>query len=303
MKKIVEVSGLIKSYQNKRIINNIDFSINQGEFVALLGPNGSGKSTIISILCGLLQFDSGDIRICGYRENENNMELRQHIGVVFQNSVLDDILSLRNNLLLRCGFYNLKKKQAYSRIEELISLCDLKDFIDQKVSTLSGGQRRKGDIARALIANPRLLILDEPTTGLDPQSRLQIWQTIENLQKNNTMTILLTTHYLEEAEKASQIIMIKHGKMIAQGTVATLTKQFVSGTLRIYSNDLEMLQHVLKKNYITYVTKGNSVEISLSMKENPLSILKKIEMYVRNFEVHLGTLEEAYFKIMKEELI
>lgn len=302
MKKIVEVSGLIKSYQNKRIINNIDFSINQGEFVALLGPNGSGKSTIISILCGLLQFDSGDIRICGYRENENNMELRQHIGVVFQNSVLDDILSLRNNLLLRCGFYNLKKKQAYLRIEELISLCDLKDFIDQKVSTLSGGQRRKGDIARALIANPRLLILDEPTTGLDPQSRLQIWQTIENLQKNNTMTILLTTHYLEEAEKASQIIMIKHGKMIAQGTVATLTKQFVSGTLRIYSNDLEMLQHVLKKNNITYVTKGNSVEIALSMKENPLSILKKIEMYVRNFEVHLGTLEEAYFKIMKEEL-
>ena len=302
MKKIVEVSGLIKSYQNKRIINNIDFSINQGEFVALLGPNGSGKSTIISILCGLLQFDSGDIRICGYRENENNMELRQHIGVVFQNSILDDILSLRNNLLLRCGFYNLKKKQAYSRIEELIALCDLKDFIDQKVSTLSGGQRRKGDIARALIANPRLLILDEPTTGLDPQSRLQIWQTIENLQKNNTMTILLTTHYLEEAEKASQIIMIKHGKMIAQGTVATLTKQFVSGTLRIYSNDLEMLQHVLKKNNITYVTKGNSVEIALSMKENPLSILKKIEMYVRNFEVHLGTLEEAYFKIMKEEL-
>ena len=302
MKKIVEVSGLIKSYQNKRIINNIDFSINQGEFVALLGPNGSGKSTIISILCGLLQFDSGDIRICGYRENENNMELRQHIGVVFQNSVLDDILSLRNNLLLRCGFYNLKKKQAHSRIEELISLCDLKDFIDQKVSTLSGGQRRKGDIARALIANPRLLILDEPTTGLDPQSRLQIWQTIENLQKNNTMTILLTTHYLEEAEKASQIIMIKHGKMIAQGTVATLTKQFVSGTLRIYSNDLEMLQHVLKKNNITYVTKGNSVEIALSMKENPLSILKKIEMYIRNFEVHLGTLEEAYFKIMKEEL-
>jgi len=302
MKKIVEVSGLIKSYQNKRIINNIDFSINQGEFVALLGPNGSGKSTIISILCGLLQFDSGDIRICGYRENENNMELRQHIGVVFQNSVLDDILSLRNNLLLRCGFYNLKKKQAYSRIEELISLCDLKDFIDQKVSTLSGGQRRKGDIARALIANPRLLILDEPTTGLDPQSRLQIWQTIESLQRDNTMAILLTTHYLEEAEKASQIIMIKHGKMIAQGTVATLTKQFVSGTLRIYSNDLEMLQHVLKKNNIAYVTKENSVEIALSMKDNPLSILKKIEMYVRNFEVHLGTLEEAYFKIMKEEL-
>lgn len=299
MKKIVEVCGLSKSYQDKVIINAIDFFIKEGEFVALLGPNGSGKSTTISILCGLLQFDSGTIQVCGHQVN--TMELRRHIGVVFQNSTMDDILSLRSNLLLRCGLYNVTKKQAHIRVEELIALCDLSDFVDQKVSTLSGGQRRKGDIARALIVNPTLLILDEPTTGLDPHSRLQIWQTIERLQKDKNMAILLTTHYLEEAEKADQIIMIKQGEIIAQGTVEALTKQFETGKLILYSEYLEMLQDTLQKNNISYITKDTSVEISLGVKTDPLSILKKVEMYVRTFEVRLGSLEDAFLKIMKEE--
>ncbi len=301
MDTILEVSNITKSYQNKIVVNQLSFTMREGEFLSFIGPNGAGKSTTISILCSLLQFDSGNVKICDYALGKDNLKIRQHIGVVFQNSVLDDILTLKNNLLLRCGLYHLTKKQAHQRVKELSLLCGLDTFIKQKVSTLSGGERRKGDIARALITKPKLLILDEPTTGLDPQSRLQIWETIEKIRKQSSMAILLTTHYMEEAEKADRIIMINHGQIIAQGSVAFLTKNFVSSTLTIYSNNLRGLRNALNKNNIPFITNEQGVEILLKTNSNPISILNKVELYVDQFEVRHGTLEDAFLKIVKEE--
>lgn len=301
MNKILEVRNVTKSYQNKIVVNQLSFSMDEGEFLSFIGPNGAGKSTTISILCSLLQFDSGNVKICDYVLGKDDLKIRQHIGVVFQNSVLDDILTLKNNLLLRCGFYHLTKKQAHQRVKELSLLCGLDTFIKQKVSTLSGGERRKGDIARALITKPKLLILDEPTTGLDPQSRLQIWETIERIRKQSSMAILLTTHYMEEAEKADRIIMINHGKIIAQGSVAFLTNSFVSSTLTIYSNNPMGLRNALNKNNISYITTEKGVEILLKANSNPISILNRVELYIDQFEVRHGTLEDAFLKIVKEE--
>lgn len=301
MNNILEVRNVTKSYQNKKVVNQLSFSMEEGEFLSFIGPNGAGKSTTISILCSLLQFDSGNVKICDYELGKDNLKIRQHIGVVFQNSVLDDILTLKNNLLLRCGFYHLTKKQAHQRVRELSLLCGLDTFIKQKVSTLSGGERRKGDIARALITKPKLLILDEPTTGLDPQSRLQIWETIEKIRKQSSMAILLTTHYMEEAEKADRIIMINHGEIIAQGSVAFLTKNFVSSTLTINSNNPMGLRNALTKNNIPFITTQKGVEILLKANSNPISILNKVELYIDQFEVRHGTLEDAFLKIVREE--
>lgn len=300
MKKIVEVKHVSKSYHNKNVLKDLSFSMQEGEFLALLGPNGAGKSTLISILCSLLQFEQGNITVCGHVLSKNNLQIRQNIGVVFQNSILDNILSLKNNLRLRCGFYNLTKKEAISRVNELANLCGLEDFMNQKVSTLSGGQRRKGDIARALIAKPSLLILDEPTTGLDPHSRLQIWQTIERLRKETSMAILLTTHYMEEAEKADQIIMMNHGEIITSGKVSELKKRFGGSTLTIYSNTLPMLQKTLKKRNITYVPIKGAVEIPIHKNANVLSLLRHVELYTDKFEVHSSSVEDAFLKIIKE---
>lgn len=301
MNEILEVNNVTKSYQNKKVVNHLSFSMTEGEFLSFIGPNGAGKSTTISIVCSLLQFDSGNVEICGYVLGKDNIKIRQCIGVVFQNSVLDDILTLKNNLLLRCGFYHLTKKQAHERVKELSLLCGLDAFIKQKVSTLSGGERRKGDIARALIAKPKLLILDEPTTGLDPQSRLQIWETIDKIREQSSMAILLTTHYMEEAEKADRIIMINHGEIIAQGSVAFLTKKFVSSTLTIYSNRPSELCRVLNRNNILFRATDKEVEILLKENSNPLAILNRVEPYVNQFEVRHGTLEDAFLKIVTEE--
>ncbi|MFV0396347.1 MAG: ABC transporter ATP-binding protein [Coprobacillaceae bacterium] len=301
MGNILEVKDLEKSFRNKKVIEQSNFSIKEGEFLALLGPNGAGKSTTIAIICGLLSFENGEINICGHVLSKENNTIRKQIGIVFQNSVLDDILTLKSNLLLRCGFYNLTKKQAMHRVNELIVLCRLEKFVNQKVSTLSGGERRRGDIARALIAEPRLLILDEPTTGLDPQSRVQIWETIESLQKKSSMAILLTTHYLEEAEKANQIMMMNHGKIIAKGSVQELPKKFSVSTLILYSRYLPMLEKVLRNNYISFISNNERVEIRIHSNSNPLSILNKVEIYVDRFEVRTGTIEDAFLEIMKEK--
>jgi len=301
MKNIIEVTELTKSYQSKKVINQLSFSMKEGEFISLLGPNGAGKSTTISILCSLLQFDTGSVQVCGYTLGKDNHKIREQIGIVFQNSILDDILTLKKNLLLRCGLYKLTKKEAKKRVEELTSLCGLENFINQKVSTLSGGERRRGDIARALITKPALLILDEPTTGLDPHSRAKIWNTIENIQNQSSMGILLTTHYMEEAEKADQIIMMNHGKIIAQGSVEHLTNKFVASTLTIKSRHLLLLQRALNRNHIPFSIADNTVIIHLKENTNSISILKKIEMYVDQFEVRHGTLEETFLKIIREE--
>lgn len=299
MKNIVEVKQLNKSYHGKMVVKELSFSMKENEFLALLGPNGAGKSTTISILCSLLDFDSGDIKVCGFTLGKEDLKIRKHIGIVFQNSVLDNILSVHKNLRLRCGFYGLNKKEANARVEQLSKLCGLDDFIYQKVSTLSGGQRRKVDIARALIPKPSLLILDEPTTGLDPNSRVQIWKTIEKLRAEEAMSILLTTHYMEEAEKADKIIIVNHGEIVIQGSVEQLIQQYVKGVLKLYTDNRSLLQSVLEKHQINYHLYFEHIEINLMSTRRALSILQRVEPYINHFEMKLGSLEDVFLSIIK----
>jgi multidrug/hemolysin transport system ATP-binding protein len=295
MKNIIDVKQVSKQYNGKKVVHQLSFSMKEKEFLALLGPNGAGKSTTIAMLCGLLQKDEGDIYICG-----DTLDTKG-IGIVFQNSVLDENLTLKRNLLLRCGLYRIPKKEALQRINIVIKLCGLTDFINQKVVTLSGGERRKGDIARALLVEPRMLILDEPTTGLDPYSRKQIWDMIKHLKQQTTIAILLTTHYLEEAEQADQILIMNHGKQITKDSVIALKERFGSTTVFLYPWVLEDMQRILRTKRIPFIVMNNGIKLTLLKNQNLLSLLTMLEPYLYYFEVHRGTIEDAFLKIIEEK--
>lgn len=226
MQEILKAEGLKKYFGKVKAVDGVDFSVSQGGLVALLGQNGAGKSTTINIICTLLKKDAGCVRVCGADVDLQPDEVRANIGVVFQGSIMDRTLSVSDNLLLRAGFYGLNGTQARERLKNLDGMLDLKEIFSRQYGKLSGGQRRRTDIARALIHTPKLLILDEPTTGLDPQSRLSVWETIENLRRETGMTVLLTTHYMEEADRADEIIIMDSGKIAAQGSPVSLKNRY-----------------------------------------------------------------------------
>ena len=213
----MKAEGLKKYFGKVKAVDGVDFSVSQGGLVALLGQNGAGKSTTINIICTLLKKDAGCVRVCGADVDLQPDEVRASIGVVFQGSIMDRTLSVSDNLLLRAGFYGLNGTQARERLKNLDGMLDLKEIFSRQYGKLSGGQRRRTDIARALIHTPKLLILDEPTTGLDPQSRLSVWETIENLRRETGMTVLLTTHYMEEAAMAGRVVVMSAGHVVMDG--------------------------------------------------------------------------------------
>ena len=208
---IITVSSLKKSFGKVQAVKGIDFSVKKGQLFAFLGPNGAGKSTTIDILCTLNQYDGGKVSIAGYDLDEDAEKIRRCIGVVFQDNLMDKKLTVRENLMIRAGFYHKTKSECKAAVRKASKYAEITEFIDRNYGTLSGGQRRRVDIARALLNTPKILFLDEPTTGLDPQTRKHIWQTVERLQKENDMTIFLTTHYMEEAAKADYIVIIDNG--------------------------------------------------------------------------------------------
>lgn len=210
MDKIIEISHLSKSYGDIKAVNDLSFSVYRGELFAFLGVNGAGKSTTISIMCGQIKKDSGKIVICGKDTEKNFNSVSSDIGVVFQNSVLDKALSVKDNLRSRAALYGITGKEFKNRLDELSELLGFEDILNRTVGKLSGGQRRRIDIARALLHNPKILILDEPTTGLDPQTRQLLWSVITMLRKTHGLTVFLTTHYMEESadsERATELII------------------------------------------------------------------------------------------------
>ncbi|MGN0733610.1 MAG: ABC transporter ATP-binding protein [Emergencia sp.] len=231
---MIEIENLSKCFGEVKAVNNLSFRVKNGELFAFLGVNGAGKSTTISMICGQLNPDSGTIRVNGYDVNNSAREIKDLIGVVFQDGVLDKPLTVRENLKSRAALYGITGADFNQRLEELTDIFQLKEFIDRPVGKLSGGQRRRVDIARALIHRPKLLILDEPTTGLDPQTRKTIWSIIENLRKEDGLTVLLTTHYMEEAASASYVVIIDHGCIAAEGTPYELKNAYVKDYLSIY---------------------------------------------------------------------
>lgn len=231
---MIEISGLNKSFGNIHAVNNLSFHVDEGALFAFLGVNGAGKSTTISIMCGLLNADSGSVRIAG---KEMCDEVKAMIGVVYQGSALDKPLSVFANLESRAAAYGITGKAFAERLKELTELLDLSELLNRPVGKLSGGQRRRADIARALIHSPRLLILDEPTTGLDPQTRRLLWNVISELRRKEKMTVLLTTHYMEEAADADSVLIIDRGTAVAQGTPIELKNLYTGDYINLYTDD------------------------------------------------------------------
>lgn len=231
---IIEISQLNKSFGSVRAVRDLSLNVRRGELFAFLGVNGAGKSTTISVMCGQLKADSGSVSICGLDAEKSIAEITRRLGVVFQGSVLDMPLTVRENLESRAALYGITGRAFAERLYELAGLLDFKALLDRPVGKLSGGQRRRIDIARALLHKPEILILDEPTTGLDPQTRRLLWDVVRKLRRDEKMTVFLTTHYMEEAADADYVVILDSGSIAAQGTPLELKNAYAGDFITLY---------------------------------------------------------------------
>lgn len=244
MENVIEIKELNKSFGDVKAVQNLSLCVKKGELYAFLGVNGAGKSTTISIMCGQLEKDSGSVTVCGHSADSSFEEVSRKLGVVFQNSVLDKMLSVRDNLESRAALYGIKGRKFKERLSELSKLLDFDDLLDRTVGKLSGGQRRRIDIARALLHRPEILVLDEPTTGLDPQTRKLLWDVVTELRKKEELTVFLTTHYMEEAADADYVVILDSGKISAEGTPLELKNKYTGDFITLYGvseSDIEAL--------------------------------------------------------------
>ena len=302
MNKIIEVHGLSKTFGDLQAVKGIDFYVESGKLFAFLGPNGAGKSTTIDMICTLLKPDSGKAFINGFQLGTEDQDIRESIGVVFQESLLDPLLTVRENLLTRARFYKIPKSELKERVEKAAISADVMDFIDRPYGKLSGDQRRRADIARALVNTPKILFLDEPTTGLDPQTRRSVWETIAHLQKESGLTVFLTTHYMEEAASADYIVIIDDGRIVAKGTPFALRNTYSSDALKIEPSDRTALISLLQEHDIPYTEKNELITIKLSGTEEAFSILKLTEPLIHRFEVQHGTMDDVFINITGKEI-
>ncbi len=304
MDSIIKVSGLKKSYGDVQAVKGVDFCVKKGQLFAFLGANGAGKSTTVEMLCTLLRQDEGKIIVDGYSVGEDDKEIRSRIGVVFQDNLLDELLTVRENLRIRGSFYGLSGKALDNVIEKAAADTGLTDILDRRYLHLSGGQKRRADIARALMHSPDILFLDEPTTGLDPQTRQNIWDTIRKMQKENNMTVFLTTHYMEEAAKSDFVTVIGEGKIVAEGTPSQLRVAFAKDML--YLQPIRGLHdnvfRYLYDNDISYSMEVGRIAVPLGGTKASLPILASVGEYIENFEVIAGTMDDAFIAITKEGL-
>lgn len=302
MNKMIEVSGLSKKYGNLTAVNDISFYVEKGQLFSFLGPNGAGKSTTIDILCTLLNFESGECIIGGYDLRHESQKIRQITGIVFQDHVLDDLLTVRENLTVRAGLYMSDKTKINDAIYEAIQATELSEIIDRPYGKISGGQRRRVDIARALVQKPEILFLDEPTTGLDPQTRKSIWNMIKRLQSNNGMTVFLTTHYMEEAAGSDYVIVIDQGVIAAKGTPTELKTQYSSDIIKLFPSDEGRLRQILNQSQHDFTTISSEFIIKLPDTMAAIPILENCKDCISSFQVLQGTMDDAFIGITGKEL-
>lgn len=298
MENIIEITHLNKSYGTVHAVCDLSFRVKRGELFAFLGVNGAGKSTTISMICGELKKDSGLITVCGMDVEKNFEKISRSIGVVFQSSALDAQLSGRDNLRSRAALYGLTGTAFEQRFKELSVLLDFESFADRPLIKLSGGQKRRIDIARALVHEPEILILDEPTTGLDPQTRKLLWDVIERLRKEKQMTVFLTTHYMEEAADADYVVVIDSGKIVAEGSPLELKNKYVGDYITFYGvdeADISGLGQPLQKLRDGYRL---SVPSTAYVKE---LIASHPELF-RDFEVVKGKMDDVFLAVTGKNL-
>ena len=280
-KTILEVKNLSKSYGPVKAVDDLSFSVPAGSLFAFLGQNGAGKSTTINVLIGLLAKDSGEIV---YGDGGTYADFKDKIGTVFQDNILDENLTVAENMRLFGVLYIKDKATIERRFEKIVSLLSMEGFLKQRVKTLSGGQRRKAEIARALWCRPEILFLDEPTTGLDPKTRMQVWEVVNNLRKNGGMTVFLTTHYMEETADADEVVIIHKGRKAAQGSPAELKAQYSTDRLLITPNE------------------GAAYTKDVVSTEEAIDYLHHNRNNIRFFESQKGTMDDVFLNAVGERL-
>jgi len=297
-KSIIEIKNLSKSYGKVVAVKDLSFRVKEGELFAFLGENGAGKSTTINILCGMMPRDAGKVLIDGVSIDEKCDDIKRSIGVVFQSSMLDSSLSVYDNLKSRGALYGIFGDRLRGRIAKLTELFDLGEILKRQVSKLSGGQRRRADIARALIHEPRILILDEPTTGLDPKTRVNLWRVLSELRKNEKMTVLLTTHYMEEAADADYVVIIDSGRITAEGTPLELKNTYSRDHLRIYGISEEQIGLL----GVRYTTLRDGFDITVpDTAEVTKMILKHPDLFA-DYEVTKGRMDDVFLAVTGKTL-
>lgn len=291
MENVIEIKNLNKSFKEIKAVQNLSFSVKKGEFFAFLGVNGAGKSTTISIMCGELERDSGEVLIEGKSIDENMNEVRKDLGIVYQNNVLDKVLTVRDNLKYRAALYGIVGKEFESRLEELSEMLDFKSILGQEYGKLSGGQKRRVDIARALFHNPKILILDEPTTGLDPQTRKIVWRVIEKLKKEKDLTVFLTTHYMEEVTDADYVVILNKGKIVAEGTPIELKNKYTGDFISIYGVKKDDIE---KKLGLKCKKIPNGIKIEVKNTEEATRLIIKYPEIFKDYEIVKGKMDDVF---------
>lgn len=299
MKNVIEIKHLYKSYGDVKAVQDLSFVVKRGELFAFLGVNGAGKSTTISMICGQLQKDDGVITVCGKDVEKDFDDISRRIGVVFQSSALDEKLSARDNLRSRAALYGITGKTFRRRLEELSSLLDFDAFIDRPLNKLSGGQKRRIDIARALVHEPEILILDEPTTGLDPQTRKLLWNVVDRLRKEKELTVFLTTHYMEEAADADYVIIIDSGKIAAEGTPLELKNQYAGDYVTLYGCDEEAVSIL----GIPYQKVRDGVRLSVTDTSKVTELILAHPDLFKDYEVIKGKMDDVFLTVTGKNLL
>ncbi len=290
MENIIEVKNLKKSFGNVHAVKDISFRVKEGELFAFLGINGAGKSTAINIMCGQLTKDGGSVTIGGMDLDKSASAVKRQLGVVFQNSVLDSALSVRDNLESRAALYGIAEESFKKKLAELCALLDLDTLLTRTVGKLSGGQRRRVDIARALLHDPKILILDEPTTGLDPQTRKTLWDVIADLRKKRNMTVFLTTHYMEEAAEADYIVILDGGSIVAEGTPHTLKNSYSADYITIYNAAEEEVAAL----DLPYTALTDAYRLAVSSTAEATALILKHPALFRDYEITKGKMDDVF---------
>ena len=298
MEHIIDIEHLVKSFGDVKAVQDLSFHVNQGELFAFLGVNGAGKSTTISIICGQQSKDGGKVLVCGHDIDHGIEEITRKLGVVFQNSVLDQSLTVRDNLRSRAALYGITGEAFKKRMGELAKVLDFENLLNRTVGKLSGGQRRRIDIARALLHRPEILILDEPTTGLDPQTRKLLWSVIQQLRHDEKMTVFLTTHYMEEAADADYVIILDSGKIAAEGTPLELKNRYTGDFITLYG-----------------LTPGDAAPLGLPAEELPEAVRVSVpdtaaatELIIRHpeifrdYEITKGKMDDVFLAVTGKKL-
>ncbi|EAE2481447.1 ABC transporter ATP-binding protein [Listeria innocua] len=300
---MIKLTNVVKTFGKVEAVKGINLEVEKGSLFAFLGENGAGKSTTLSMICTESEPTSGEIFIDNEKLTfKNRKNFRQKLGVVFQENVLDDLLTVRENLYNRASLYGKTKAEITERLELVSSIMGIEDILNRRFEKLSGGQKRRAEIARAIMHDPEILLLDEPTTGLDPKTRVSVWKIIDYLREEFGMTVFLTTHYLEEAKDADQLAVIHKGNIIAQGTPANIRSRFSVDKIFFYDANVEELQVIIEKANLPYKVSKGTMRVEVTNENiGILAILNQTAGLYSSFEVIKGNLDDAFISMIKED--